>query len=215
MLEFHKDEKIIMYIRRHWFWILLETTGVFLIFIFPIFFIWLLQHLLNLSQINIFGVTLSYISDILIFIWAVFSWIYLAERFTKYALNFWILTNKRIIESELPKLFDRRLSTLGLEEIEDISVEVNGIIENLIGWGTLEVQTAGTNREFLAKDILNPVGVQKAIFDAKLALKQEEKDIERGEVEQITRRVMNGTNIIPQEQNYDWGKGVENTLRSE
>ncbi len=220
-----------MYIRKHWVWISLETAGVFIVFAFPLLVMFLILYAFGFPVINIFGISLYSISNILIFMWSILSWIYLAEKYTKYALNFWILTNKRIIESELLKLFDRRLSTLGLEEIEDVTVEVSAVFENLIGWGTLEVQTAGTSREFLAKDILSPIKVQRAIFDVKLALKQNEKDIERGEVEQITHRVMMENSIFPKEQNYadmkpeektllkehdfDWAKDADKALRSE
>ena len=203
MIELHPDEKIIMYIRRHWFWIVLETLGVFLTFALPIILVLVLEYFVGFPSLSFFGVSLSSISTIIILVWAIFCWVYMAERFTKYSLNFWILTNKRLIESELEKLFDRKISTLELPDIEDITIRENGFLANVIGWGSLQVETAGAVREFTSEDILDPVGVQRAIFDAKLALRQDEKDIERGEVEQITHRVMRENNIFPQEQNYE------------
>lgn len=213
-LTLHANENVILYIRRHWFWILLEIVGVFLAFIFPVAIVYVLQYFGVFPDIRFFGLTLTSFSDLLIYMWAIVCWILLADRFTKYSLNFWILTNRRIIESELIMLFDRRISTLELEDIEDITVEVNGMTETFIGYGSLKVQTAGTDKEFIAEDVLDPVKVQAAIFDAKLKLKEEERNIERGEIEQVSNRLFKervdkmssdlGVNkIIPTEQIYE------------
>jgi hypothetical protein len=124
--------------------------------------------------------------------------LFTAEKVTDYALDVWILTNKRIVEIELKKLFDIQVSTLELKDIEDITVRNEGFFANYFNYGLLEVQTAGTNREFFAEKILDPGNVQKIIFDAKLKDEREKQDIEKGEVEQIANRVFNSH--IPEDQ---------------
>jgi hypothetical protein len=138
----------------------------------------------------------------------------LAEKFTDYAIDFWVVTNKRIIESELIKLFDVQLSTLELQDIEDITVRTGGFFANLIGYGKLEVQTAGATNEFYTENIADPAYVQKIMFDAKLAHEQEKMDIEKGEFEQISHRVFKEEKKVEevprvseeqvQQQNFDW-----------
>lgn len=189
MFELHKDEKILLYVRRHWIFLFLETKLIFLLFLVPTIFIWIAQVWGYIPSINFLGVNLYEVSDIIIYLWALFCWMLVAEKFTDYAIDFWVVTNKRIIESELLKLFSRRLSTLELEDIEDITIEDKGFIANLIGYGTLEVQTAGTEKQFMATNVANPSYVQKVIFDAKVAEEEEKMNIEKGEHEQISHRV--------------------------
>lgn len=172
-LLLHQDEKVIRYIRKHIFFLILDILVVLFIFLVPVLLIWFLQYTGSVPDQSLFGISLTNLSDVVVYSWGIICWLFLAERFTRYALNFWVLTNKRIIESDLPRLFDRRLSILELPDIEDVTVKVDGFIATLIGYGTLEVQTAGTKREFLAEDIMNPVKAQDEIFDAKLALKNE------------------------------------------
>ena len=189
MFELHKDEKVILYIRRHWIFLFFETKLIFLLFLTPVIFVWALQYFSLVPDINLLGVSIYSVSDILIYLWGLFCWMLLAEKFTDYALDFWVVTNKRIIESELNKLFDVQISTLELQDIEDLTVFNKGFWANLIGYGRLEVQTAGAVNEFFAERIMNPSKVQQIIFDAKLAHQKEEKDIEKVEFEQISQRV--------------------------
>lgn len=189
MFELHKDEKVILYIRRHWLFLLLYTKSILLLFLAPVILVWIAQYYSFVPDINLLGVSIYSLTDILIYLWGLFCWMLLAEQFTDYALDFWVVTNKRIIESELIKLFDVKLSTLELQDIEDITVHSEGFWASTIGFGKLEVQTAGATNEFYAENIANPANMQKIIFDAKLAHQQEIQNIEKEEFEQISNRV--------------------------
>ncbi len=204
MFELHKDEKVILYIRRHWVFLFLETKLIFLLFLTPVIFVWALQYFSLVPDINLLGVSIYSVSDILIYLWGLFCWMLLAEKFTDYALDFWVVTNKRIIESELNKLFDVQISTLELQDIEDLTVFNKGFWANLIGYGRLEVQTAGAVNEFFAERIMNPSKVQQIIFNAKLAHQKEEQDIEKVEFEQISERVFKEEKLEEQAK-FDWG----------
>jgi hypothetical protein len=206
MFELHHDEKVILYIRRHWIFLFLQTKVIFLIFITPVALVWAAQYFSWVPDINLFGVSIYSLTDILIYLWGLFCWMLLAEKFTDYALDFWVVTNKRIIESELIKLFDVRLSTLELQDIEDITVHSEGFWANLIGFGRLDVQTAGTRNEFYAENIMDPAHVQKTIFEAKLAHEREVMDIEKQEFEQISERVYKENEAQKADQNteFDW-----------
>jgi len=173
MFELHEDEKVIMFIRKHWIFLFREIITVFLVFIIPVSFVWYLQLSGSLPNYNLFQISINNLVDIFVYIWAILCWLFMTEKFTKFALNFWVLTNKRIIESEFSRLFSRRISTLELDDVEDVTVGVAGFIQTIIGYGTLEVQTAGASREFLADNVRNPVWVQEQIFESKLDLKRQ------------------------------------------
>lgn len=177
MFPLQENEYITMYVRRHWVWLLLETFGVIMLFIVPVSIVWYVSSHFISSVDMVFNYPLQKVADFFVYLWAIFCWIFWADRFTKYALNFWVLTNKRLVESEHLMLFSRKLSTLPLETIEDVTVKYNGILENVIGYGSLTVQTAGTQREFIADDVADPEGVKQAIFNAREGLKQEDREV--------------------------------------
>ena len=104
-----------------------------------------------------------------------------------------------------------------LPDIEDITVKEEGFSATMVGYGSLEVQTAGAQREFIVENVKNPTKIQVAIFDAKLAIKEDEINIEKIEFEHITKRVL-GENLdkreeqvftIPHDQKFDWAHKKE------
>ncbi len=201
--KLHHDEKIILYVRKHWIFLAWDIAGVVILFLLPSVLIWILQFVGYVPDFNIFGVSFESFTDIMIYAWGIFCWLMIAEKYTDYALDFWVVTNKRIVESELVKLFDRQLSTLELQDIEDITIRNEGFFANYFGYGSLEVQTAGAQNEFRAPRIAHPEDVQQIMFDAKLKDEQEKKNIEKDEVEQITQRVMREEGVtthIPHDQ---------------
>ncbi len=201
--KLHSDERVILYVRKHWIFLVLDVAKVIILFLIPAVLIWLLQFVGFVPTFPIFGVSFYSLTDIIIYAWGIFCWLMIAEKFTDYALDFWVVTDKRIVESELVKLFDRQLSTLELQDIEDITIRNEGFFANYFGYGSLEVQTAGAVNEFRAPQIAHPEHVQQIMFDAKLKDEQEKKNIEKTEVEQITHRVMREEGVtthIPHDQ---------------
>jgi Bacterial PH domain len=177
MFPLQQNEIVKMYVRRHWIWLALDAVIAILVFIIPVSISILLSNYVFTDKDLFFDYPVIDLLDLFIYVWAIFSWIYFADRFTKYALNFWVLTNKRLVESEHIYLFSRKLSTLPLETIEDVTVKYDGLLENVIGFGSLTVQTAGTQREFLADDINDPEKVKQEIFNAREGLKEEDRQV--------------------------------------
>jgi Bacterial PH domain len=175
MFPLQENEKVEMYVRRHWVWLAIEVLKSFIIFILPVSLSIYLSTYVFTDKDLFFNYSINSLLSLFVYIWAIFSWIYFADRFTKYALNFWVLTNKRLVESEHIMLFSRKLSTLPLETIEDVTVKYDGLLENVIGFGSLTVQTAGTQREFLADDINDPEDVKQAIFRMREGIKNNDR----------------------------------------
>lgn len=177
MFPLQENEYIIKYVRKHWIWLFAETLKVLFVFIIPATIVILIDLYFVDSATLFFGYPVTKLLDLFVYVWAIFCWGFMADRFTKYALNFWVLTNKKVVESEHLMLFSRKLSTLELESVEDITVKFEGILETLLNFGSLTVQTAGTQREFLADDIKDPEGVKKIIFDSKQDIKEDDKNV--------------------------------------
>jgi hypothetical protein len=193
--QLHKDEVVIITVRRHWLFLLIDILQVVFLFIIPTSFIWFAQYFSLVPEFIIFGITFYSLTDILIYMWAIICWLYLAEKFTDFAIDYWVVTNKRIVDSNLEKLFKRRVSTLELRDIEDITIKTSGFFSSYFAYGNLEVQTAGAANRFEMETIAHPEIVQRLIFEAKLAQDREEKDIEKSEIEQISERVVHDFHI--------------------
>ena len=91
----------------------------------------------------------------------------LAIILVDYLLDVWLITNRRVFFVEVLGLFSRTTSSIDYDRIEDISVEINGIIETVLNFGDVHIETAGAFRPFLCKDISEPEVFKDTIFNLK------------------------------------------------
>lgn len=69
-----------------------------------------------------------------------------------YYLDMWIITDRRIIAVEQKGLFRREIAEILLPRVQDVTLEISGIIETFLKFGTIRIQTAG-EREFTIDNI--------------------------------------------------------------
>jgi len=164
MIKFDENEKIIFAVRKHWFILFAET--VFLVFMVVAPFV---AHVifaesgLSVFFAEIFGNTTA-LSVAFTSIWFLIVWIIFFVVWTDYYLDILILTDKRIIDIEQRGLFSREVSTFRLDRIQDITVDIHGIIPTLLGFGDIHVQTAGDDREFIGKGMPHPSKLRDKIL---------------------------------------------------
>ena len=77
------------------------------------------------------------------------------------------LTNKHIVDVSQKAFFARSVSTLALENIEDVSIDKNGFVGTIFDYGDLKIQTAGELPNFELKSVADPERVQRIIMEAK------------------------------------------------
>jgi uncharacterized membrane protein YdbT with pleckstrin-like domain len=160
MIPFDDNEEIIIELRRHWFSILNYVVILFLaaiapaiagVFLVRFFEIVMTQQLLILSLF-------------LWSIWLIGAWVMLFIEWTDFYLDMWIVTNKRVIDINQKGLFNREMATVRIEHIQDVKIEVSGIIPTFLQLGNIHLQTAGEIREFsldsaykpeIAKQVIN------------------------------------------------------------
>ena len=110
---------------------------------------------------------------------------YIARRV--YYGNRWILTSDSITQVTQNSLFSKQSSQLGLDNLEDVSVEQNGILPHLFKYGVLRGQTAGEHGKFLFTYCPNPNAYAQQILMAREAF-------EHGESHQNGPRQSTGNN---------------------
>ncbi len=166
-------ERILLVVRRHWFNILSQFFTVFLMigilagsyFYLPLFFPSLQEQLP--ASLFVFMESL----------FAMLIWIILFLVWIDYYFDVWIITNYRVVNIEQKGLFNREVSELELEKIQDITTEVIGIIPTFLNYGDVFMQTAGETERFCFRNVPDPYDIKDLVMNlqkAKLRQKSEE-----------------------------------------
>jgi uncharacterized membrane protein YdbT with pleckstrin-like domain len=80
-----------------------------------------------------------------------------------------LVTDKSLVQIMQKTLFNRKVSRLSMSNVEDVSEEQRGLISSLFNYGTLTVQTAGTEDNFIFTLCPNPTMLADRIIEARQA----------------------------------------------
>jgi len=152
-----KDEEVILLLRRHPFTVLLSLTLFSLACFVPIvvgvvFWSYLSTH----GWLNLY----FFVSNV----WLLSFWLAIFHSLTMYTLNTVIITNRRIIDSDQHGFFNRQIAELHSHRIQDISIHTNGLIETMLKFGDVTVQTAASEKQFTFHQIPRPDRVKDVIM---------------------------------------------------
>jgi uncharacterized membrane protein YdbT with pleckstrin-like domain len=100
---------------------------------------------------------------VLYFAFLILLWVGFFVEWTNFMLDTWILTDERLIDVEQVSLFSRKVSTLSLDRVQDITITEAGFLETFFGIGVVLVQTAGEAQEFRIYGIKDPSHVKDLI----------------------------------------------------
>lgn len=171
MEEFQLEagERVTRTVRKHWF--------VFLGMLFPFIFLALLPLILPpvftwaTRAYPDFGVLLGSFSVAQPFIrlglgvWWFILWIGAFNSFTSYFLNVWVITTHRIVEIHQYGFFNRKVSSFLLIRVQDVTTTVDGFFADILGYGCVRVETAGTeSSKFVMDGVADPVGMRDLIM---------------------------------------------------
>ncbi len=167
-IQLEEDEAVIALIRRHWFYVFKQVMVIFVLMLMPVF-VPLLLH----SYPAVSALLASYTPHLffLYAFWLLLLWMMLAMIWTDYYLDIWTITNRRIIKVDQIALFRRQTASFRLERLQDIHVEINGIIATLLDYGTIHAETAsGHDDDFTAVYMPKPQEIKALILKASDAL---------------------------------------------
>lgn len=162
--ELEPDEQIIAEVRRHWFFFALEMLPYAILAILPFALIAVPSFIEPLQP---YAARVSFGNAFIhtaLAIWLLFVWTGAWGAFTRYFLNLWILTNERLVEIEQRAFFNREVSSLLLNRVQDVTIETRGILPSLLNIGSITVQSAGAVNEFRMRWIPNPKRMRDLIF---------------------------------------------------
>jgi hypothetical protein len=149
------DEKIVLFLRRHFFTNVGWIIFTFCLAIIPFFAFGFFSFdfvPLSFRLIGVIG-------------WYLLVFAYAFERFLSWFFNIHIVTDERIIDVNFPSILYKDISECRIENIEDISSKIGGFIRSFLNYGDVLIQTAGTLPEISFEAIPNPDKAAEVIND--------------------------------------------------
>lgn len=167
-------EEVIMHLRRHWF-VFLKTFLFFVILLFiPVlvyaFIDWTFPKSFDSPILGSFllVLALSYYLIMLVFMFTAWTEIY---------LDVWTITTHRIINREQNLLFNRVVSELFLNRIQDVTTEQKGFFPTILHYGDVYIQTAAERERFIFEQIPAPYYTAKIIQKLNEKAKEENPNL--------------------------------------
>jgi uncharacterized membrane protein YdbT with pleckstrin-like domain len=80
-----------------------------------------------------------------------------------------LVTDKSLVQILQKTLFIRKVSRLSMSNVEDVNEEQRGILASIFNYGTLTVQTAGTEDNFVFSLCPSPARLADRIIEARQA----------------------------------------------
>lgn len=147
-----RNEEIILVLRAHPVtqipWIF--NSLIFLLIVIPLNLF--IPSFLSFAQIFLFD--LFSLTAILAYIWF---------NFLGWFFNLGVVTNKRIIDIDYHAVIYKEVTETNLSKVEDVTTKSGGFFSSLFNYGTVFVQTAGTEVNIEFFDIPRPAEVTKII----------------------------------------------------
>ncbi|MFA5831714.1 MAG: PH domain-containing protein [Candidatus Paceibacterota bacterium] len=174
MIDLEQNEQVLLTSRRHWFTLFVRLFPLLLFAIVPIVIIAALQVLGSIAENsltaggkNFFPLSGSMPALIifLLFSWLLCVWIGAFIIWTDYYLDVLIVTDHRIINVEQKALFSREIASLHLDKIQDVTIDINGVLATFLIFGDLRIQTAGEVEEFVIRNVKDPTTIKNVILE--------------------------------------------------
>ena len=170
-LHLESDEHVLLEVRKHWIVFAGHALWLMLLALFPFIIYEALLVFVPGTKV-FFEQVFSYFSGnkealFLFFycLWLLFLWVSFFLQWTKYYLDVWYVTEKRIVDIDQKQLFHREVSNLRFDKIQDVTIDVQGLIATFLDFGNVRVQTAAEDSgDFIMETVRNPERVRKIIF---------------------------------------------------
>ena len=162
------DEKVLAVVRQHW----MGLFAIIAVTFSALFALLALAIILGVDSENgidrtTYGLIMGagvFVVGILLFMLLVVTFIYRQSKFT--------ITDESLVQIVQATLFNRKVARLSMSNVEDVSVHQKGVLQTLFGYGTLTVQTAGEEDNFIFKLCPTPNKYAEIILDARQAYAQ-------------------------------------------
>jgi hypothetical protein len=174
MVVLQPGESIVATIRRHPFGILsLYAAVIGGVTIAAILAFILIPNVLDQFNTDGGGLLYTGLAGILVLLILI-----LGVATTVYWQNEWIVTTDSITQVTQNSLFGRQVSQLSLDNLEDVTVNQDGILPHLFNFGILKVESAGERSKFIFPYCPNPNDYARKILEIHEQFLEERRNIQ-------------------------------------
>lgn len=164
-LHLELGENIIQEVRKHWIVFVGHGLVLLLLALIP----WVLKWAVGVFMPGMLNIPMpGNVNALLLFLytlWLLFLWIWFFINWTKYYLDVWYVTEKRIIIVNQKRIFDREVSNLRFDKIQDVTLDIHGFLPTLLHFGDIRVQTASEDsKSFQIRTVRHPEKIRRIIF---------------------------------------------------
>jgi membrane protein YdbS with pleckstrin-like domain len=164
IVHLEEGERIILSVRKHWVIFAIESLLLLLAALAP-FLLIVLYQFVTLDFLPAFSPDqIQALVTFGISAWELLVFFVSSVAITNYYLDILIITNKRLVDIEQRGLFARDITTAPIEKVQDITIEVVGILAEIFGFGDMYIQTAGEQKEIMIKGIRKPHETKETIL---------------------------------------------------
>ena len=157
------EEKIVLLLRRHPItnlrWILIAVFLIiapFLLSGFPI-----VDFLPTRFQI------------VAVISWYLLTIAFVYEEFLSWFFNVYIVTDERIVDVDFVNLVYREITDANIDQIQDVTVQMGGVIRTIFNYGDVVIQTAAEIPQIDFEAVPNPDRVSRVLRELRVEEEQE------------------------------------------
>ncbi len=150
-----QSEQVLRICRKHWFFLWPRSVWYVLLALVPVIAVGVVLS----RTVGLDGTTRS-VFGIAALVYLAFWALRIFLNWYRYNNDIWVVTNQRIIDSTKIHPFSLRMSTADLVNIQDMTVERDGVFRTMFNFGDIVCQTAADIQEFRMAGIPHPQEVQ-------------------------------------------------------
>lgn len=162
MINLESGENVLLEIRRHLFAFYISLTGIALSALLPL----IVYQLVEAFAVQYIPSSSIFFFSFIYVLWLLVLWISVFISWTDYYLDTWIVTNKHVIDFEMKGLFSREIASVKIENIQDVKINITGLINTYLNVGDIHIQTAGRDKEFVITNAHRPDKAKEIILSA-------------------------------------------------
>ncbi|MDO8520629.1 MAG: PH domain-containing protein [bacterium] len=160
MIEIDSNEQILRVVRKHWFVFLGNLIILIVAILFPVVIFFALS-IIPIKEFLDFSGAAIYAEAFFFFAWLLIVWMIGWTLWSNYYLDVLIVTDKRVFTIEQIGFFKRVSSSFRIDRIQNTTIHQDGIIQTLLDFGTIRLETAGESEDFVGTWIAHPYGLKK------------------------------------------------------
>ena len=95
------------------------------------------------------------------------GWLLIIKTLYIWRRNLLVVTTLRIIDVNQKSIFNRTISEVGYDMMQNVTYEVDGVLATILNYGNLIFETIGSDTAYVFKRVKNPVRIQNIVIEAK------------------------------------------------